>query len=110
MSRKNTELAIAMGQRMAEKRKACGLTQEMVAETAGISHQQYNKIENGKACLSSATLKQVCDALHTSADYLLYGERDADIYAELYVLMKQLSDEKIKIALKMVRYVAESDE
>ena len=38
MARSNLELAIAMGKRMATRRKECGLTQEKVADLAGITH------------------------------------------------------------------------
>ena len=107
MSRKNVELALAMGKRMAERRKDLGWTQESVAEAAGMTHQQYNKVENGRSCVGSATLKSICDALKISADYLLYGCKNTDTYPELIELMQQLSEEKQKAALMMVRFVAD---
>lgn len=48
MPRSNPELAASMGMRMSARRRELGLTQEMVAELAGIAHQQYNKAENGR--------------------------------------------------------------
>jgi len=48
MPRSNPELAAKMGKRMVIRRKELGLTQEQVAELAGIAHQQYNKAEKVK--------------------------------------------------------------
>ena len=110
MSRSNLELAADMGKRMAQKRKERGMTQEMVADLAGITHQQYNKVENGKSCLGSDSLKRICDALQTSPDYLIYGTRSSDISVEVNELLKNMSDKQIETALRMLRYFAESGE
>ena len=80
MARTNLDLAVAMGKRMAEQRKKCGLTQEAVAYLSGITHQQYNKAEKGKTCLNSDTLLKVSRALQTSTDYLLTGTILAEKY------------------------------
>ena len=52
MPRSNPELAAAMGMRMSARRRELGLTQEMVADLAGIAHQQYNKAENADHVLA----------------------------------------------------------
>jgi transcriptional regulator with XRE-family HTH domain len=41
------ELAAALGRRLAELREAHGLTQEFVAEAAGISRNHYQLLESG---------------------------------------------------------------
>ena len=63
MPRSNPELAVEMGMRMSARRRELGLTQEMVADLAGIAHQQYNKAENGKS---------YGNLLHLVANYLIF--------------------------------------
>lgn len=111
MARSNLELAAAMGKRMAERRKACGLTQETVADMAGITHQQYNKAENGKTCLGSDTLLRVSTALQTSADYLLSGRESSEKYITTIGLLDKMTDGQIALANKVIQCIAEySDE
>ena len=109
MARSNLELASAMGKRMAQQRKACGLTQEAVADLAGITHQQYNKAENGKTCLSSDTLLRVSTALQTSADYLLSGRKLPEKYITTIDLLDKMTDGQIALANKMIRCIVEYD-
>ena len=111
MAKSNVELAIAMGKRMAERRKECGLTQEMVADLAGITHQQYNKAENGKACLGSDSLLRVSAALQTTADYLLSGRKSSEKYITTIDLLDRMTDGQIALANKVIRCIVEhSDE
>lgn len=107
MARSNLELAAAMGKRMAERRKECGLTQENVADLAGITHQQYNKAENGKTCLSSDTLLRVSIALQTSADYLLCGRKNSEKYITTIDLLDKMTEGQLDLATKMIRCIAE---
>ncbi len=46
-----------------EKRKAMGMTQEQVAEAAGIARSYYTRIENGDHKVPVATAKQVAQVL-----------------------------------------------
>ena len=107
MARSNLELAIAMGKRMATRRKECGLTQEKVADLAGITHQQYNKAENGKTCLSSDTLLRVSTALQTSADFLLSGKDTSDKYITTIGLLDKMTDDQRELANKLIMCIAD---
>lgn len=107
MAHNNLELASAMGKRMAECRKKSGLTQEAVAERAGITHQQYNKAENGKTCLRSDTLLQISIALQTSADYLLSGRKASEKYITTIDLLDRMSDNQLKLANSLIQCIAE---
>lgn len=91
MPRSNPELAAKMGKRMVIRRKELGLTQEQVAELAGIAHQQYNKAEKGKTCLGSDTLNRISAALNISADYLLTGILSAK-QARSFALIMEKTD------------------
>lgn len=107
MARGNLELAIAMGKRMAERRKARGLTQEAVAYMAGITHQQYNKAENGKTCVGSDSLLRISDALQTSADYLLRGEAFPDKYRELKLNLDKMTESQLKLANSIIYCISQ---
>lgn len=67
----DTELAKKIGDAAREARKAFGLTQEDVAERAGISFEFYARIERGGTLPSVPTLVRIADALAVSADVLL---------------------------------------
>ena len=108
MPKSNPELAIAMGKRMAARRKELNITQERVAELAGIAHQQYNKAENGKTSLGADTLFRVSRALQTSADYLLSG-KEKTRYNDIEQLLNQLTDPQIELATEMIKSVSRFD-
>ena len=103
MPRSNPELAAAMGMRMSARRRELGLTQEMVADLAGIAHQQYNKAENGKACLGSDSLRKVSATLQISADYLLTGKNSIEKYPEVISLLDGLTDHQIKMVQQVLQ-------
>lgn len=104
MPKSNPELAIAMGNRMAERRKELNLTQEAVAEMAGIAHQQYNKAENGKTCLGSDSLLRITQVLQISADYLLCGKEDNRYYT-IESILDQMTDSQIELATEMIKCI-----
>ena len=110
MSRYNSEFATAMGMRMQECRKKLGLTQENVADAAQITHQQYNKAERGKCCLGSDTLRRVVQALHTSADYLLFGISVSDRYQDTVHILDKMSDKQIQMANHILLCVLDYNE
>lgn len=107
MARGNLELAAAMGRRMAERRKACGLTQEAVAYMAGITHQQYNKAENGKTCVGSDSLLRLPEVLQTSADYLLRGKIASKRYAETINMLEQMNESQLMLANYLIRCISQ---
>ena len=60
-----------IGKRIKERRLHLKLTQEMLAESAGIGIQHISKIENGNTKLSLPCLIALANALNTTVDYLL---------------------------------------
>lgn len=110
MARSNLDLATVMGKRMAQRRKECGLTQEEVADLADITHQQYNRVENGKACLSSDSLRRISLALQVSADYLLFGTNPSDKYIAMIELLDKMNDDKRKLANKLIMCLSDYSE
>lgn len=71
----DTQLCLQeIGQRIIERRKKLGLTQEALAEMADVTTQFVSYAESGKRAMRPENLKKVSAALNTSADYLLTGD------------------------------------
>lgn len=64
----------AIGQRIRKIRKARGLSQEELAERAGISTTHMSHIETGNTKLSLSVLVDLASALEVRTDELLYDE------------------------------------
>lgn len=62
-----------MGRRIAELRTRLGITQEDLAEIAGISTQSVSNAERGIKALRPENLIKISTALCVSTDYLLTG-------------------------------------
>ncbi len=60
-----------LGEKLWRLREARGLSQEGLAEKLGVSRQTVSNWENDRATPDAYKLKQLCEALGTSADELL---------------------------------------
>lgn len=71
----NVELYLKeMGQRLMERRKKLGLTQEALAEMSDLTTQFVSYAESGKRGMRPENLMRVAAALGVSTDYLLTGD------------------------------------
>ena len=71
----NVELYLKeMGQRIMERRKKLGLTQEALAEMSELTTQFVSYAESGKRGMRPENLMKVAAALEVSTDYLLTGD------------------------------------
>ena len=71
----NVELYLKeMGQRIMERRKKLGLTQEALAELSELTTQFVSYAESGKRGMRPENLMKVAVALGVSTDYLLTGD------------------------------------
>ncbi len=74
-----------IGKTISERRKALGLTQQMLAEKLSISFQAVSKWENGTSFPDVTLLPQLAYALNSSVDSLLgYPVRSETEYDERY--------------------------
>lgn len=63
-----------IGQRITERRKQLGLTQEALAEKGEMTTQFVSYAESGKRAMRPENLLKISSALGVSADYLLTGD------------------------------------
>lgn len=63
-----------IGQRIIERRKKLGLTQEALAEKGEVTTQFVSYAETGKRAMCPENLLKISAALGVSADYLLTGD------------------------------------
>lgn len=87
-----------VGQRIINRRKKLGLTQEELAERADLTIQFISYAELGKRAMRPENLLKLSTALEVSADYLLTGEiTDKDLLL--------LSDKMQKLAPSQIRII-----
>lgn len=68
-------IAYGMGARLKEMRDKKDLTEEQLAEIIDKSVQTISNLENDRKGTSIETFVKLCNALETSADYLLFGKK-----------------------------------
>lgn len=97
-----------MGKRIFARRKELKMTQESLAEKVGLSFQSVSCIELGKKGVRPENLIKICNTLDVSADYLLFGKRDACEMSELSSKMSELSKEDYELVEKLVSRLNEN--
>ena len=68
----------AIGNYIAQKRRAQNLTQEQLAEQLGVSNKTISKWENGKCMPDYSMIQKLCEALHVTLPELMDGEDAAE--------------------------------
>lgn len=77
------DLLQQIGKRILMRRKQFHLTQEELAELAGITPQTISSAELGKKALRPENIIRICSALEISTDYLLLGKVAEPDYSAL---------------------------
>jgi transcriptional regulator with XRE-family HTH domain len=81
-----------IGERIKERRLSLDLTQDVIAEAAGIGIQHMSKIENGHTKPSLQCLIAIANALKTTLDSLLMDSVDSSIPEVVRVAESVFSD------------------
>ena len=68
-----------VGQRIRDQREYQKLTREKLSEMANISSQFLSDIETVKKGMTVITLSKLCNALHISADSVVFGIETEDV-------------------------------
>lgn len=98
----------AIGQRIRKFRKACGLSQEELAEKVGISTTHMSHIETGNTKLSLQVLVDIASTLSVQTDELLYelpAQNTHVLKQELTDLLMTCSPREINILLDVLKSV-----
>lgn len=91
MSRKTQETAakaengngLPFGKKLAEARRAAGLTQQELADKAGVHISHVQRIEAGTSQPTVDVLKRLAEALQVSIDLLVFSKPSAEAESRL---------------------------
>lgn len=98
----NGNWLLVIGQRITERRKQFGWTQEELAEKGDLTPQFVSYAESGKRAMRPENLLKISSALGVSADYLLTGEIiDKDLLL-LSEKLRRLSPAQLRIIENIV--------
>lgn len=93
-----------LGERLKETRTTKRITREMLAEKIDVSARFLADVETGKVGISLATLKNICECLNVSADFLLgniSNKSNCEIY-ELNSIINRIDKQYIPYLTTMV--------
>lgn len=93
-----------IGNNIRNHRKLRGLTQEQLAEKAGISTSFCANIERGNKGISPFVLKDISDILEVSVDRLMSAEDDYDYMQDIAALLNGRPKEFI-IAVEQIERI-----
>lgn len=96
-------LLYQIGQRLQSRRKQMRMTQEALAEKAGVTPQTISSAELGKKALRPENIIKISEALEVSCDYLLLGKIDAQDYALLNHALSTLSSTQYRHLEDIIR-------
>lgn len=91
---------IKIGKFIAERRKACKLTQMQLAEQLGITDRAISKWETGRAMPDSSLMLELCQILKITVNDLLSGE---------VITMNDYNKQQEKHLLEMIEHKERSD-
>ena len=77
-----------VGKRIITLRERCGLSQNGLAERAGVSQTHLRRVELGQADITVGHLQLICDAMSISLTDFFYEETDSD---EISLALSKLS-------------------
>lgn len=103
MDKEVNPILLAMGERIASRRKQLGLTQEQAAELTGVSHQFFACVERGLKNIRSENVIKLSIAFDVSTDYILKGESNQADYNYIATLAKVLDEKQLKCLEEIVK-------
>lgn len=74
-----------VGQRVRQHRRELGMSQDALAQRAGISKSFLSDLETGKRSLGAETLLDLARAMDLSLDYLMTGEESSNQGPEVQI-------------------------
>ncbi len=101
---------LKIGSRVKQARRAKHMTQQQLAEAAGISLSYVSNIENGRQSMHVLTLTALCDALDISADQLIRDipESASHIAQEIERELSSCTQKEREAILQLVQSMKQS--
>lgn len=96
---------VDIGKRIQQKRKSANLSQEQLANIAGLEIPTISKIENGKTKISLPSLIQIANGLECSADELLCGslKTSTPIYqGEIMGQLQNCNEKELRLVQELI--------
>ncbi|WP_431226623.1 helix-turn-helix domain-containing protein [Burkholderia contaminans] len=102
-------LVRAIGQAIASRRAAAGLSQEQVAEALGITREAVSRMETGVAVPSVVRLAELGEIFDCAMEDLLTqaSNRKLDQAVTVVELLGRLKDEKRELLMRVIKELAE---
>ena len=94
----------SMGNNLKQQRLALGLTQEQVAERAGIATPHYSNIERDSSGMSLDALCSTAAALGVSLDYIVYGKQESFRLDNINALLRNQPESFIILVENTIRF------
>ncbi len=95
------------GEKIREKRKACGLTQAELAEKAGISMMSLRRYERNEREPTVQIVERIANALNTTPAYLMGWDDLTPLEKDTLEAYLQLDEHSQKLLLNFVEYLVE---
>ena len=92
-----------VGSNLRKYRTQNHMTQEDLAERVGISTSYCANLECGNKGMSLSVLRSVTDALHISADCLLYEQQPDDRFSNILALLRNTPDSFVLSVENLIR-------
>lgn len=100
--------AVLFGRRIRELRMKQGMTQEKLAECAGIDLSQLSRMENGHGNPKFETLERIAGALKVRSHELLdfsQHQSEESPRADIVTLLDGLNAESLRVVHRLMRYM-----
>lgn len=108
MGKEKKQYNIEIGRRIQQSRRGARLTQENLSESIGVTPQYLSDLERGVVGASVPTLISICNTLHVSSDFILFGRSPVE---KVLIETKQslhLSPDHLHLIERAVNLVLES--
>ncbi len=100
-----------IGRRIAQRRRALGLTQAMVAEQCDISDQYLSNIERSVSIPSTEVIMRLSIALDTTPDEFLVGtaRQEGEEWKNVAQLLRTMDEKQLALARSFLQWLSEQD-
>jgi transcriptional regulator with XRE-family HTH domain len=94
------------GKRIAERRRALHLTQETLAERAGVNVKTVQGVEQGRTEPELRTMRRIARALDSTVDELIDGQRGSPATAPSDPAIREIEANLRRCSPRVVKHIA----